>query len=163
MVQVWVSRFCVETLFNGMVEFLVKFWLMGKWWVLGNCDRTNAWLPTYPLDRRIRSPRSSLMTIVLFALIFSQISLSSFQPSRLSHFSFFFFFFSDSPFAQIALSGFQPNSFCFFFLSQTQEGKQHNLQLLQMWYFFNWSMLVSSVKWFASKCINLTTPQSIFA
>ena len=44
--------------FNGMVEFLV-FWLMGKWWVLGNYDRTNAWLPSYPLGRRIRSSRSS--------------------------------------------------------------------------------------------------------
>ena len=53
------------TLFNGMAEFLV-IWLMGKWWVLGNCDRTNAWLPTYPLDKRIRSSRSSLMMMVFY-------------------------------------------------------------------------------------------------
>ena len=41
--------FCVMTWFNGMVEFLQMV-------VLGNCNRINAWLPTYPLDRRIRSP-----------------------------------------------------------------------------------------------------------
>ena len=38
--------FGVMTWFNGMVEFLVKFWLMDKWWALRNCDWTNAWLPT---------------------------------------------------------------------------------------------------------------------
>ena len=56
--------------FNGMVEFLVIL-VNGKMVVLGNCDRTNIWLPTYPLDRRIRSSRSSLMMIFLFALIFA--------------------------------------------------------------------------------------------
>ena len=121
MVQVWVSRFCVETLFNGMVEFLVKFWLMGKWWVLGNCDRTNAWLPTYPLDRRIRSPRSSLMMIVLFALIFSQISLSGFQPSRLSHFSFLFFFLT-LLLHRLPFRVFNLTLFVFFFLVKPRKG-----------------------------------------
>ena len=30
--RIWAFVFCVMTLFNEIVEFLV-FWLMGKWWV----------------------------------------------------------------------------------------------------------------------------------
>ena len=82
--MVWLSvqafGFCVMSWFNGMVEFLVIL-VNGKMVVLGNCDRTNIWLPTYPLDRRIRSSRSSLMMIFLFALIFAQVTLSGFQDS----------------------------------------------------------------------------------
>ena len=36
------------TWFNGMVEFL-KILVNEQMVVLGNCDRTNARLPTYPL------------------------------------------------------------------------------------------------------------------
>ena len=55
--------FCVMTWFNGMVEFFWKILVNGQMVVLGNCDRTITWLPTYPLDRRIKSSRSSLMMI----------------------------------------------------------------------------------------------------
>ena len=71
--RIWAFVFCVMTWFSGMVEFLVIL-VNGQMVGLGNCDRTNAWLPTYPLDRRIRSSRSSLMMMVfiyLFALTFS--------------------------------------------------------------------------------------------
>ena len=51
--------FCVMTWFKGMVEFW-KILFNGQIVVLGNCDRTHAWLPMYPLYRRIRSSRSSL-------------------------------------------------------------------------------------------------------
>ena len=62
--QVWVFGFCVMTWFNGMVEFW-KILFNGQMVVLGNCDRTNACLPTYPLCKRIRSSRNSLIFICL--------------------------------------------------------------------------------------------------
>ena len=62
--MVWVLGFCVMTWFNGMVDFW-KILFNGKMVVLGNCDRTNAWLPMYPLCRRIRSSRSSLILFYL--------------------------------------------------------------------------------------------------
>ena len=52
------------TWFNGMVEFW-KILFNGQMVVLGNCDRTNACLPTYPLCKRIRSSRNSLIFICL--------------------------------------------------------------------------------------------------
>ena len=73
--MVWVLGFCVMTWFNGIVEFWKEKKINGQMVVLGNCDQTNAWLPTYPLCRRIRSSRSSL--IFYFALA----ALSGFQPS----------------------------------------------------------------------------------
>ena len=123
----------------------------------------------------------------LFALTFAQVALSSFQPSKLSHslffffffflFSFFFFLFFNFPFAQIALFGFFnlssfSFSFCFcflffFFLVKPRKGnniiynhfRRGAFKLpTQTWYFFNSSMLVGSMKGFASKSINLTGP-----
>ena len=131
-------------------NFLV-FWLMGKWWVLENCDRTNTCLPMYPLDRRIRSSRSSCMMMGFFYL-----------PWLFPRFPFRFFNLSSSFSSFLFL--------LFFFLVKPRKGdniiysyfKRGAFKLLpQTWYFFYWSMLVGLVKGFASKSINLTAPQSI--
>ena len=66
---------------------------MDKWWVLGNCDRTNAWLLMYPLDRRIRSSCSSLMMIFFICLNFFLCRPFGFSSSHSFLFLFFFFFF----------------------------------------------------------------------
>ena len=67
--RIWAFVFCVMTLFNEIVEFLVIL-VNGQMVGLGNCDRTNAWLPMYPLNRRISSSRSSLMMLGFFFFFF---------------------------------------------------------------------------------------------
>ena len=77
-------------LWNGMVEYFLVILVNG----LGNCDRTNAWLPTYPLNKRIRSSRSSCIMMVFFFLIYLNFCLGHpFRFSTQQALSFFFSFF----------------------------------------------------------------------
>ena len=79
--------------------------------VLGNCDRTNAWLPTYPLGRRISSSRSSLIFFFICLNFCLGRPLKFLTQQVLSLFFFFSFFSFFSFFAQIALLSFQPTLF----------------------------------------------------
>ena len=86
---------------------------------------------------------------------------SGFQPSRISHFFFLTLLLRKFPFWDFNLP------FFFFLENKPRKGNniiynhfKHGAFRLppQTWYFFNWSILVGSVKGFAFKSINLTTP-----
>ena len=119
---------------NGMVEYFLVILVNG----LGNCDRTNAWLPTYPLNKRIRSSCSSWIMMVFFLIYLNfclghpfrfstQQALSFFfsffftllfrrPPFQVFNLPFLFFFLVALAFAQTALLGFQPSKLFLFFI-----------------------------------------------
>ena len=124
----------------------LKILVNGPMVVLGNCDRINAWLPMYPLCKRIRPSHSLLIFYLPHFCLGLPFGFSAKQA--LSLFLFFFFtlllrrlpfrvfnlpFFVALIFAYTALSVFQPSEL--FFLAKAQEGKYHNLQPLQTWCF----------------------------
>ena len=115
---------------------------MGKWWAWENCGWSNVWLPTYLFCRRIKSSYSSFFLIILYIYLF----LLSFCVDCLFGFSTY----PPPPFfkARKGNNIIYNHSRCGVFRLPPQT-----------WYFFNWSMLVGSVKWFASKSISHTAPR----